>query len=430
MEYVIEAKNVGKRYDIYPHPFDRVKELLFFGRKRFHTELWALKDISFNVRRGEAFGFIGSNGAGKSTLLKLISGISKPTEGTISVKGRVSALMELGAGFHHEFTGRDNIYMNCSILGMTKEEIEEKIDKIIEFSELGDFIDRPIKIYSTGMFMRLGFSVAINTDPEILLIDEILAVGDEYFQSKCYKKIKEFREQGKTVIFVSHSINTVRGLCDRVMWLDNGKMREIGDSVRVTEDYLNFQRARIGRKLGGVVQDKSGEIPKITRQGTREAEITKVEFLNEREVPKEEFEFNETLIVRIYFKAHEDIETPNMGVSIWRNDGVLCYGSSSAKDETSLDVLKSGEEGYLDVIFPECPLMAGEYEVSVAIYCPKDLHPYDFHNRLYKLKVKSGRRDEGVCYIPHKYKYVFKNGKIIEKEAKKFPSYLPNSSKK
>ncbi len=422
MDYVIEAKNISKRYDIYPHPFDRVKELLSFGRKKYHTELWALKEITFKVKRGESFGFIGSNGAGKSTLLKLISGISKPTEGEISVRGRVSALMELGAGFHHEFTGRDNIYMNCSILGMTKDEIEKKMDEIIEFSELGDFIDRPIKIYSTGMFMRLGFSVAINTDPEILLIDEILAVGDEYFQSKCYKKIKEFREQGKTVIFVSHSINTVRGLCDRVMWLDNGKVRALGDSVRVTEDYLNFQRARIGSSLGLDNQDEAGKIPKITRQGTKEAEIVKVEFLNEKGEIKDTFNFNETLIVRLHFVAHERIETPNMGVSIWRNDGVLCYGSSSAKDETSLEYLEG--EGHLDVIFPECPLMAGEYEISVGIYCPKDLHPYDFHNRLYKLKVVSGRRDEGVCYIPHIYKYVFKDGTVIEREANKFPSYL------
>jgi len=436
MEPIINIQKVSKKYKIYRKPIDRVKEILFFGRRSFHQNLWALKDINLVVRPGESIGFVGSNGAGKSTLLRMISGISRPTVGSIEVRGRISALMELGAGFHYEFTGRENIYMNCSILGMTRQEIDERIDDIIAFAELGDFIDRPIKIYSTGMFMRLGFSVAINTDPDILLIDEILAVGDEYFQSKCYQKIKEFRECGKTVIFVSHAVNTLRGLCARALWIDKGQIVADGNSVEVTDAYLNYQRKRIGTQIrvtkplkdeeqsedsqnDQVESDNENAQPKDeapVRQGTKEAEIYKVEILDEDLKPKKEFMHGETLVVRMHFRSYQEIKDPNIGVSIWRNDNVLCYGSSSAKDNTSLKKLP--EEGYVDFIVPNCPLMSGDYEVSVAIFCPDDIHPYDFHNRLYTFKIKGARRDEGVVYITHKYRYVYSGGKeVIEKDA-------------
>jgi ABC-type polysaccharide/polyol phosphate transport system ATPase subunit len=434
---VIDIQNVGKKYLIYRHPLDRIKERLLFGSRTYHQALWALKDIHLSIQPGESVGFVGSNGAGKSTLLKLISGISRPTEGSIEVRGRVSALMELGAGFHYEFTGRENIFMNCSILGMSRSEIEQKLDRIIDFSELKDFIDRPIKIYSTGMFMRLGFSVAINTEPDILLVDEILAVGDEYFQSKCYRKIQEFREKGKTVIFVSHAVNTLRGLCQRTVWLDGGRIVADGPSVDVTDAYLNFQRERIGRQLrleeaaddspaaeaaepaaaAVAVAEESGSRSGLPpRMGTREAEIHRVEILDADEKPRTEFRHGELLIIRLHFRGRDRIPSPNLGVSIWRNDNVLCYGSSSAKDGASLPELPP--EGYLDFIIPSCPLLSGEYEVSAAIFCPDDIHPYDFHNRLYRFQVRSPRRDEGIAYIPHRYRYVLDGGQtVVEREA-------------
>jgi ABC-type polysaccharide/polyol phosphate transport system ATPase subunit len=440
MDPIIELKGVGKKYRIYRHPLDRIKEFLSPSRRSVHEELWALRDIDLVIQPGDSVGFVGSNGAGKSTLLKLISGISRPSEGSLSVRGRISALMELGAGFHHEFTGRENIYMNCSILGMTRNEIDARIQSIIEFSELGEFIDRPIKIYSTGMFMRLGFSVAINTDPDILLVDEILAVGDEYFQSRCYRKINEFRERGKTVIFVSHAINTLRGLCQRTVWLDGGRIMAQGSSIEVTNAYLDFQRERIGRQLrkeqsgvptaaptaadaddgqthpgGSVPTDEApGGLP--GRMGTREAEIYRVEILDEREQPRTVFDHGETLMIRLFFRSHTSVANPNIGVSIWRNDNVLCYGSSSAKDGTSLSALPA--EGRVDYIIPHCPLMNGDYQVSVAIFCPDDIHPYDFHNRLYPFQVRCARRDEGVAYLPHVYRYVVNGGgNILERPA-------------
>jgi ABC-type polysaccharide/polyol phosphate transport system ATPase subunit len=434
---VIRLDELGKKYLIYKHPLDRIKERFLLGRRCYHQALWALQGIRLEIQPGESVGFVGSNGAGKSTLLKLICGITRPTVGSIEVRGRVSALMELGAGFHYEFTGRENIFMNCSILGMTRPEIEQKLDRIIEFSELGEFIDRPIKIYSTGMFMRLGFSVAINTDPDILLVDEILAVGDEYFQSKCYRKIQEFREKGRTVIFVSHAVNTLRGLCQRAIWLDGGRVMADGRSVEVTDAYLNFQRQRIGRQLrleqgdgetapaavdatpadGGIPEagtaGRSGLPP---RMGTREAEIHRVEILDGQGQARSIFQHGETLVIRMHFRSHSRILLPNLGVSIWRSDNVLCYGSSSAKDGTSLPELP--DEGVLDFVIPGCPLLSGDYEVSVAIFCPGDIHPYDFHNRLYRFQVKCPRRDEGVAYFPHRYRYSLDGGRtILEREA-------------
>jgi ABC-type polysaccharide/polyol phosphate transport system ATPase subunit len=434
---VIRLHELGKKYLIYRHPLDRIKERLLFGRRIYHQALWALQNVHMEILPGESVGFVGSNGAGKSTLLKLICGITRPTVGSIEVRGRVSALMELGAGFHYEFTGRENIFMNCSILGMTRPEIEQKLDRIIEFSELGDFIDRPIKIYSTGMFMRLGFSVAINTDPDVLLVDEILAVGDEYFQSKCYRKIQEFREKGRTVIFVSHAVNTLRGLCQRAVWLDGGRVMADGPSVEVTDAYLNFQRQRIGRQLrleqgeeavAGAPEEASPDAAAAPeadtaarsglppRMGTREAEIYRVELLDGEGRERSVYRHGEPLVVRMHFRSHSRIPTPNLGVSIWRNDNVLCYGSSSAKDGTSLPELPP--EGILDFVIPSCPLLNGDYEVSVAIFCPDDIHPYDFHNRLYRFQVRTPRRDEGVAYLPHLYRYSLDGGRtIVEREA-------------
>ena len=464
MEPMISLKNVSKRYPLYARPTDRFKEMFLLGAIKRHRDFWALQDVDLAIMPGETVGLVGSNGAGKSTLLKLITGISRPTRGELAVRGRISALMELGAGFHNEFTGRENIYMNCSILGMSRREVEEKLDDIIAFSELGDFVDRPIRTYSSGMFMRLGFSVAIFTDPDILIIDEILAVGDEYFQSKCFRKIREFRERGKTILFVSHALNTVRGLCRRAVWMDGGKVVSDGLSVEVTNMYLNFQRRRIGERVlqenagagfgepasgcaempapppaeveGGTEPTTVAEAPvaapaeaaaapdaagpppdrqagqdSAARLGTREGEIWKVEFLDAAGQAKAVFDHGESLTVRLYFKAEGHVPSPNMGVSIWRNDGVLAYGTSTAKDGVSLPVLPPG--GYLDFILDDCFLMSGEYEVSVAIFCPDDLHPYDFHDRLHRLQVTASRRDEGVMWTPHRYRYVLDDGKTV-----------------
>src|SRR2546427_1789898 len=234
----IRFENVSKSYPIYDSPGDRLKELVTFNRLEFHRNFWALHDVSFEVARGETFCVIGENGSGKSTLLQLVAGILQPSSGTIEVNGRVSALLELGAGFNPEFTGRDNVYLNGAILGLSTREIDARYRAIEEFAEIGDFINRPVKTYSSGMVVRLAFAVAINVDPEILLVDEALAVGDLYFRQRCMRKVHELRSRGITILFVSHAIGDVKAIGDRTLWLEHGRAVELGETDRVVSKYM------------------------------------------------------------------------------------------------------------------------------------------------------------------------------------------------
>ena len=236
--HAVQFENVSKSYPIYDKPGDRLKELLTFNRREFHRNFWALHDVSFEVRRGETFCVIGENGSGKSTLLQLVARILQPSSGTVAVEGRVSALLELGAGFNPEFTGRDNVYLNGSIMGLSTREIDARYKDIEEFAEIGDFINRPVKTYSSGMVVRLAFAVAINVDPEILIVDEALAVGDLYFRQRCMRKVHELRARGITILFVSHAMADVKALGDRALWLDKGRVVEVGATDRVAAKYL------------------------------------------------------------------------------------------------------------------------------------------------------------------------------------------------
>ena len=238
-KYAIRVENVSKMYKLYDKPTDRFKEAIGLGRKKqLYREHYALNNISFDVKTGECVGIIGTNGSGKSTLLKLMNRIIYPTKGKITKDGKLTSLLELGAGFHDDFTGRENIYFNASIFGLTKEEIDKKLDQIIEFSELEEFIDNPVRTYSSGMYMRLAFSVAINVEADILLIDEILAVGDQHFQDKCFNKLIELKNAGKTIVIVTHSMDQVRRFCDRAIWLYEGEVHRDGQVKEVLEEYL------------------------------------------------------------------------------------------------------------------------------------------------------------------------------------------------
>lgn len=235
----IEVKDLVKVYNLYNSSADRLKEIFSIRGKKFHDNYYALNGINFSVKKGETFGIIGTNGAGKSTLLKLIIGVATPTEGAVNVNGKISALLELGAGFNKDYTGIENIYLNGTMMGYSREEMKQRIDSIVEFADIGDFIYQPVKTYSSGMFARLAFAVAINIEPEILIVDEALSVGDVFFQNKCYKKFEELREKNITVIFVSHDIGTVKQLCSRVLWLEHGIQQMVGDSVEVCNEYSN-----------------------------------------------------------------------------------------------------------------------------------------------------------------------------------------------
>ena len=235
---VISCKNIVKKYSLYSEKIDRLKEVISPSNKKYHRDFYALNDVTFSITKGECVGIVGQNGSGKSTLLKIITGIITPTSGQIQVNGNISALLELGAGFHPDFSGRENIYFNASIFGLTKKEIDNRLDKIIEFSELGNYIDNPVRTYSSGMYMRLAFSVAINVDADILLVDEILSVGDQHFQEKCLNKMKELKKEGKTMVFVTHSLGSARELCDRAIWLNKGVVQMDGETDKVIDEYL------------------------------------------------------------------------------------------------------------------------------------------------------------------------------------------------
>lgn len=268
----IKVEHVEKVYNLYDSSRDRLKELFASKKKSYHKEYYALKDINFEVRKGETFGIIGTNGAGKSTLLKLITGVATPTSGQITVSGKISALLELGAGFNMNYTGIENIYLNGTMMGYSKVEMENKVESIIEFADIGDFIYQPVKTYSSGMFARLAFAVAINIEPEILIVDEALSVGDVFFQNKCYKKFEELRKMGITIIFVSHDIGTVKQLCSRVLWLEHGIQQMVGDSVEVCNEYSNSilnKRAKECKKNKTVV----GELTADQKEGVQELNI-------------------------------------------------------------------------------------------------------------------------------------------------------------
>lgn len=245
-DYVVRARNLSKCYALFERPVDRLKQMLWRGRRRYYREFWALRDVSFDVHRGEGFGVIGRNGAGKSTLLQLLCGTITPTAGRVEVNGRIAALLELGAGFNPEFTGRENVYLSASILGFSKQEIDDRFEEIVDFSGIRDFIDQPVKIYSSGMYVRLAFSIATAFDPEILIIDEALSVGDEAFARKSFQRIQAIRERGATLLFCSHAMYHVESLCTRALWLDGGRIRhcgDVGDTIRAYQDFLRASEA-------------------------------------------------------------------------------------------------------------------------------------------------------------------------------------------
>jgi lipopolysaccharide transport system ATP-binding protein len=358
-------------------------------------ELWALRDLNFDIYPGQSLGIIGRNGSGKSTVLKLIARILRPTSGQVTVRGRVSALLELGAGFHPDLTGRENIALNASVLGLSRQEVDEKFDSIVEFSELGDFIDMPVKHYSSGMYMRLGFSVAIHVDPDILIVDEILAVGDQAFQAKCIDRIHEMHRDGVTVLLISHNLSVVRRMCSDLIWLENGRMRASGSTENVAYQYRFQSSEAIGRQMTSSSREQA-----FRRWGSGEIEITGVRFLNAEGSEKRYFQTGDEMTVEITYAAHQSVPEPEFGLAIFRNDGLQVNGPSS-----HLAGLKTGEisgAGIVRYRIESLPLLPADYQVSAAIHTPYLTHAYDFHERAYPFRVVSGGTNEsdGLVALP------------------------------
>jgi ABC-type polysaccharide/polyol phosphate transport system ATPase subunit len=402
----ILAKGLGKAYRMYKKPSARFFELCLPG-KRLHTEFWAVRNVYLDIPHGSTVGIIGENGAGKSSLLKLLTGITRPSEGEVHVQGRVASLLELGAGFHPEFSGRDNIHLNCSILGMSDAEIAERFPRIVEFSELGEFIDRPVKTYSSGMYVRLGFSVAASVDPDILMIDEALSVGDEHFRGKCINRLNEFREQGKTTIFVSHDMGAVKSMCQHVVLLDKGEVLAQGNSEKVADEYLKRAKSRGNERLG-LANRTGGAYP---RWGTGEIETFEVEMLDAAGVPTLVFQTNEPFQVRVRYKVHKNLRQPVFGLGIYRSDGTYVNGSNHQWREHPLAIeeARAGEEGEVRMSFERMPLLQGAYYLTTFLYDHSKAAPtaIDHREHVVSFEVLDTRRlQHGMLYLPTRWELV------------------------
>jgi len=377
----ISFEQVSKSYSIYDQPANRLKELLTFNHIRRHRDFWALDSVGFEVHKGETFCIVGENGSGKSTLLQIVAGILQPTSGSVSVNGRVSALLELGAGFNPEFSGRDNVYLNASILGLTTKEIDRRYKDIEEFAEIGDFIGQPVKTYSSGMVVRLAFAVAINVDPEILLVDEALAVGDIYFRHRCMRKVHELRARGITILFVSHAVADVKALGDRTMWLEHGKIMDIGDTERVVGKYLaatvakdtQYLQLKNKPQIAPVQANKrpaevADTIPNIDhRYGDERAEILGIALLNEDGARVNLIQPASRLIVRISVRAREDVPMPIVGFMLRNHLGVDFSGTNTARESYELPSLVRGDILTVDFHLDIPELYPGSFSFSPAI---------------------------------------------------------------
>lgn len=396
MGVAVKFENASKRFILHPQRPLSLQEMVIQtlkGNRSSKQELWALKDLALEVQEGETLGIVGPNGAGKSTLLKLIARILDVTSGRIIVNGKVSALLELGTGFHPDLTGRENIFLNGSLLGLSRRDMLDKFDAIVEFAELEQFIDVPVKHYSSGMLIRLGFSIATNVDPDILLIDEVLAVGDQHFQAKCLARMEEIRERGTTVIFVSHSLEMVRGLCNKAIWLDRGVLRATGEPARVTDLYL--------QSLGGdelALEEKR-------RWGTREVEIVNVRFLDCKGDERSVFETGERMVARIEYEAHMRVERPVFGVAIYRYDGLQVNGPNTKASNFPIPWVEG--KGWVDYVIDTLPLLVGTYRFSASVYDHYLAHAYDHHHQLYSFAVERGGTAEipGFFYIPSRWEH-------------------------
>jgi ABC-type polysaccharide/polyol phosphate transport system ATPase subunit len=374
----VEFRAVSKSYPIYKTPADRLKELATLNHRRFHEDFWALRDVSFEVQRGETFCIVGENGSGKSTLLQICAGILQPSAGTAAIYGRVSALLELGAGFNPEFTGRENVYLNGAVLGFSTKEMSRKFDDIAAFAEIGSFIDQPVKTYSSGMVVRLAFAVAIHVDPEILLVDEALAVGDVYFRQRCMRKVHELRKRGITILFVSHSTGDVKALGDRAVWLDHGRVCAVGKTDLVVTQYLAAMAAKDasylsssseGERTEPVTAPESVEIlPNIDQRiGDARARIVGIGLFNPNGQPVHLLEPNTTVVVRITARAGADIAKPIVGFMLRNHLGVDFAGTNTAREGADLSPMIEGDVVTVDFHIDLPALYASNFSFSPAI---------------------------------------------------------------
>jgi len=454
----VEFHNVSRRFKLVREKHNSFQERMvnLFKPSPPTDVYWALRDVSFEVPRGTTLGLIGHNGSGKSTTLKLVTRILQPTSGQVAVNGRVSALLELGSGFHPDLSGRDNIYLNGSLLGFNRADMDRRIDDIIDFAELGPFIDSPVKHYSSGMYMRLGFSIATAVEPDILITDEVLAVGDETFQRKCMNRIHEFRKEGRTILFVSHSLDAVRNLCSQAIWLNEGRMAAAGNTQTTIDAYLRWANAKDRDRIEQdraeraertqadtsqptrvyveglpehpVASEQAHDAQLLTegpvtaaqphaepvlppamgdysRYGTGEVQIDRVEFLDGQAHPSDVFLTGEPLTIRMHYHAEEPIAEPVFGLALYSQGGLHINGPNTRFGGQPIPLVEGS--GYVDYIVDELPLLAGEYVISAAVYDKTLSQAFDHHERAFVLNVQTSSIGElfGTLLIASRWQW-------------------------
>lgn len=404
-DVAIKVENLCKIYKLYEKPIDRLKESLHPLKKKCHSDFYALNNISFSVKKGETVGIIGKNGSGKSTLLKIITGVLTQNSGNIEINGRVSALLELGAGFNPEFTGIENIYLNGTLMGYSHEEMGNRIPAIIEFADIGEFIHQPVKIYSSGMFIRLAFAVAINVDPDILIIDEALAVGDLRFQLKCMDKFDEFRQQGKTIIFVSHDINSVKRFCSRSIWINEGMISYIGDTDICTDrytDYLKIQDHQSNSKENKLDKENITTLYNNIEPKNQIAEILDIKLLNCNYDEIESIDYGQHIIVEVtYVVSNLLIDKPVLGVAIYGINNEYVCGLNTLLDKHAISWNKGINKCYLH--YNKFNLIGGSYYFDTAIFEKNATVAIDYKTRYKEFFVKAPYVGEGIVILSHEW---------------------------
>lgn len=412
---VIKINNVHKGFKIYYDRGSTLKEKILFQNRNRHEVHRVLKGVNLSIKKGEVVGLIGENGSGKSTLLKLMTKIIYPDKGSIEIQGKVSSLLELGAGFHPDMSGRENIYTNASIFGLTRKEIDSRLKKIIDFSELGEFIDNPVRTYSSGMYMRLAFSVAINVDADILLVDEILAVGDASFQAKCFNKMQEIKREGTTIVIVSHDTGSIERLCDRAVWIDEGYKKLDGFPHDVIAVYLdkimNKEINNSNNSLNNEDKEQEhnsnvnislDEEKDKNRTGNKYIEIQEIKMICS-ETKKEQYNFKPEDKVKISIKYRRNnikIKNSAVGIGILRSDGVNCYGTNTYIDNSQKIEIK--DIGIIEVILEKIQLLEGQYTLDIAFHDEYGM-PYDYIRKAKKFNIYSNIKDSGIFRLEHKF---------------------------
>lgn len=419
-ENAIVVSHVTKQFKVYLDKGQSFKERLLFRNRRRHEVRQVLRDISFTVKRGEAVGLIGHNGCGKSTTLKLLTRILYPDSGEITIRGRVSSLIELGAGFHPDMSGRENIYTNASIFGLNKKEIDARLQQIIAFSELEEFIDNPVRTYSSGMYMRLAFSVAINVDADVLLIDEILSVGDANFQAKCFRKLQEIKANGTTIVIVSHSLGQIEQICERSIWIHDGLIRAEGPAKDVDLEYMEYMGERMQETARKELEQQAAaaaeEVPaeeaaeesaeepeeEKNRWGNGDARIRKISVQDETGTEQRVFQTGETMRLAVSYRVKKPVQDAVFGIGIFRQDGVQCYGTNTRIDK--LERFDLTEDGTVQLELNPVQLLPGTYLLDVAIECGDGV-PVDYYRSAVTIQMTTAVGDVGVMRIPHHWKF-------------------------